>query len=218
MKAKIIHLALNPVLIISFFIISLSSTVLNATNHIVEFGGTLGNNYSPEELSVEVGDTVTWEGNFSNHPLSSTSVPPGAASFQKNSGTSFSYPVQIAGTYIYECDFHVSLGMTGSFSATVSSVEGNGLSVQPDIFRLEQNYPNPFNPSTTIRYQLPVSSEIELSVYNLLGMKIETLVSERQSAGLHQVQWNAGENASGVYYYSLHAGEFQSVKMMVLLK
>jgi hypothetical protein len=108
--------------------------------------------------------------------------------------------------------------MIGSFTATVSSIRENGVSIQPDIFHLEQNYPNPFNPITTISYQIPVSSEIELSVYNLLGMKIETLVSERQAAGLHQVQWNAGDNASGVYYYFLHAGEFQSVKMMVLLK
>jgi hypothetical protein len=150
--------------------------------------------------------------------LSSTSVPPGADSFQNNSGTSFSYQVQIAGTYNYQCDIHVSFGMIGSFTATVSSIRENGVSIQPDIFHLEQNYPNPFNPITTISYQIPVSSEIELSVYNLLGMKIETLVSERQAAGLHQVQWNAGDNASGVYYYFLHAGEFQSVKMMVLLK
>jgi plastocyanin len=218
MNNKINYLALNQFLVISFFILFLTSTVLDAATHVIKFGGTLGNNYSPQELNVEVGDTVTWEGAFSSHPLSSLSIPQGAASFQNNSGTSFSYPVQVAGTYNYECDLHSGLGMTGSFSATVSSIESNGLSIQPGIFSLEQNYPNPFNPSTTIRYQLPVSGEVELSVYNLLGMKIATLVLEKQPAGFYQVQWDARENASGVYYYIIQVGEFQSVKMMVLLK
>jgi len=150
--------------------------------------------------------------------LSSTSVPPGAASFEKNTGTTFSYPVQVEGTYNYQCDFHVGLGMTGSFSATVSSVEGNGLSAQPATFSLEQNYPNPFNPITTIRYQLPISGEVKLSIYNLTGQKIETLVSEWHSAGSYQVQWNAGEKASGVYFYVIQVEKFRAVKMMVLQK
>jgi hypothetical protein len=84
-------------------------------------------------------------------------------------------------------------------------------------FNLAQNYPNPFNPRTVISWQLAVSSDVELSVYNLLGQKVVTLVSERQNAGNHHVEWDAAQMASGVYYYLIKAGEFQDVKKMVLL-
>jgi len=77
---------------------------------------------------------------------------------------------------------------------------------------------NGINPNTMINYQLPMTSNIELSVYNQLGHKVATLVSERQHAGQHQVKWNAGEKASGVYFYVIHGDEFQAVKTMVLMK
>ncbi len=73
----------------------------------------------------------------------------------------------------------------------------------PKEFRLGQNYPNPFNPSTVINYQLPINSFVELSIYNLLGQKIVTLVSEQQPAGIHRLNWDARGLASGVYLYRL---------------
>jgi hypothetical protein len=85
-------------------------------------------------------------------------------------------------------------------------------------FRLDQNYPNPFNPSTIINYELPITNYVDLSIYNLLGQKVATLVSERQDAGYHQVEWDASGFASGVYYYKINAGEFQDVKKMILLQ
>ena len=85
-------------------------------------------------------------------------------------------------------------------------------------YKLNQNYPNPFNPKTMINYQLPKTSEVEIKIYNILGQKVITLVSERQKAGNHQAQWNASGLASGIYYYSLTAGEFRDVKKMILLK
>jgi plastocyanin len=218
MKKKKHYPASNYFFIISIFVVILSTSICHAVNHIIEFGGQLGLIYSPSELTVEVGDSVTWEGDFSVHPLSSTSVPAGAATFNNSTGTSFSYLVQVQGTYNYQCDAHYQLGMVGSFSAIVSSVQENAATIQPVSFGLEQNYPNPFNPITTIKYQLAVAGNVELSIYNLSGQKIETLVSTWQPAGQHQVQWNAGEKASGVYYYILHAGDSQVVKSMVLMK
>jgi xylan 1,4-beta-xylosidase len=88
----------------------------------------------------------------------------------------------------------------------------------PLVFSLSQNYPNPFNPKTVIRYALPVTCHIDLGVYNLLGQKVATLVSEKQRAGRHQVQWDASGFASGIYYYKIHAGEFQQVRKMVLIR
>jgi len=70
-------------------------------------------------------------------------------------------------------------------------------------FKLSPNYPNPFNPSTTISWQLAVSSEVELSIYNILGKKVVSLITEKQQAGTHQIEWDATGFASGVYYYRL---------------
>jgi len=88
----------------------------------------------------------------------------------------------------------------------------------PERFHLLQNMPNPFNPRTAISYRLLAVSDVELGIYNMLGQKIAVLVSERQSAGSYQVQWDASQFSSGVYYYRIEAGEFQDVKKMVLIK
>jgi len=88
----------------------------------------------------------------------------------------------------------------------------------PSTYQLSHNYPNPFNPTTAIGYQLSAVSDVELSIYNLLGQKVATLVSERKNAGNHQVEWDAGQLSSGVYYYMIKAGEFQDVKKMILLR
>ena len=88
----------------------------------------------------------------------------------------------------------------------------------PTEFGLSQNYPNPFNPTTTISYQLPVSSEIRLQIYNLQGRLVETLVSEMQDAGFYSLEWNGSDVASGVYFYRLVADGFVSSHKMVLMK
>jgi endoglucanase len=88
----------------------------------------------------------------------------------------------------------------------------------PSINQLFQNYPNPFNPSTTINYQVPVTGAVELSVYNLLGQKVATLVSEKMPAGYYQVEWNAEGFASGIYIYRIETSTFHSQKKMLLLK
>ena len=93
----------------------------------------------------------------------------------------------------------------------------------PAEYKLEQNYPNPFNPSTTISYQLPHASKVNLGIYNLLGQQVAMLINQIQDAGSHEIEWNAKNLASGMYIYQLHAkGENGSNyfmrKKMVLLK
>lgn len=94
----------------------------------------------------------------------------------------------------------------------------------PSDFKLYQNYPNPFNPTTTISWQLPVASQVELTIYNLLGQKIRTLVDGRQPAGFHQVEWDGRDDAgrqvaSGVYFYRLTTVDgFRQSRKMLLLK
>jgi hypothetical protein len=102
-------------------------------------------------------------------------------------------------------------------SATPNAVRENDGSV-PTTFALEQNYPNPFNPSTTIRYALPNSAKVRLMIYDLLGREIATLVNEEQSAGWKEVEWNASAFSSGIYFYKIHANNFNETKKMVLMK
>ncbi len=84
----------------------------------------------------------------------------------------------------------------------------------PYKVKLFQNYPNPFNPKT-INYQLPITNFVDLSINNLLGQKVATLVSENKVAGFHQVEWDATNFSSGVYYYRLTAGDFIETKKLV---
>ena len=88
---------------------------------------------------------------------------------------------------------------------------------RPDRFTLLQNYPNPFNPVTTIRYHLPLSGDVNLSIYNILGQKVATLISENQVAGSYNMQWDATAYSSGVYFYVMQAaGTVQTRKLMLL--
>jgi hypothetical protein len=88
----------------------------------------------------------------------------------------------------------------------------------PKDFELSQNYPNPFNPNTTINYKLPISGQITLKVYNILGDEVATLVNEEKPAGSYEVNFNSEKLASGTYFYKLQAGSFIETKKMILLK
>ena len=88
----------------------------------------------------------------------------------------------------------------------------------PAKFELTENYPNPFNPVTKISYTLPISSEVSLIIYNILGDEVARLVDGFQQAGEYNTTWNASNIASGIYFYRLKAGDFVQTRKMVLLK
>ena len=88
----------------------------------------------------------------------------------------------------------------------------------PRGFAPQPNYPNRFNPSTTIKYELPRSSEVKLTVFDMLGREVSVLVDERKDAGVHEVKFDGSNLASGVYLYRLQAGDFVSTKRMLILK
>ena len=98
------------------------------------------------------------------------------------------------------------------------------LQTRPEAFALSNNYPNPFNPATTIQYALPQAADVKLTVYNVAGQVVRTLVAEHQNAGRYTVEWDAANDSghglsSGMYFYRLQAGgEFREVKKMMLLK
>jgi hypothetical protein len=88
----------------------------------------------------------------------------------------------------------------------------------PHGFVLYQNYPNPFNPATTISFDLSKSKKVQLTIFNLLGEQVETLVDKYLPAGQYQYRWNGEGMPSGIYYYNIRVGDQQTVKKMVLIK
>ena len=100
-------------------------------------------------------------------------------------------------------------------------LETNIETILPERFTLYQNYPNPFNPVTTLRYDLPENSLVNITIYDMLGRQVKTLMDQTQDAGYKSVIWNAtneyGNPVSvGIYLYQIQAGEYISTKMVLL--
>jgi hypothetical protein len=110
----------------------------------------------------------------------------------------------------------------GNSLASVYKYDGgtdvNEISSFPHQHSLSQNYPNPFNPTTIIRYQIPELSFVTIKVYDVLGNKIITLVNEEKPIGNYEVEFDAINLPSGIYFYRLQAGSFIETKKMVLIK
>ena len=88
----------------------------------------------------------------------------------------------------------------------------------PTVYSLSQNYPNPFNPATTIEYQIPKQSLVKLTIFDLLGREITTLVNEQKGAGTYSVKFEASSLSGGVYFYKLEAGNFIQTRKLLFLK
>lgn len=129
-----------------------------------------------------------------------------------NSFYSFEDKNLVTGKYIYrlkQVDLDGSFDFVGYSFADIST---------PMQFVLEQNYPNPFNPTTTIKFNIPANENVSLKVYNILGDEIATLINEKMNAGSHEVQFNASEYSSGIYFYTLKTGSFSQTKKLILMK
>jgi len=85
-------------------------------------------------------------------------------------------------------------------------------------YKLSQNFPKPFNPTTTIKYSLPEQQFVSLKIFDILGREVATLVNENKSAGNYEMNFDANNLSSGVYFYRLHAGSFIETKKMLLMK
>ena len=145
----------------------------------------------PIELYFHDNDGA-WEGNLAWSPF--------------NTDHAWQSPTEWVHTWIGDTT-HVVSGVTD---------EHNGHTLTS--YRLNQNYPNPFNATTQIKYALPLAGHVSVSVFNVLGQKVASLVDTYQTSGIYQVSWNAAEAPSGVYFYEIQSGAFRQTKKMLLIK
>ncbi|MCH7878323.1 MAG: T9SS type A sorting domain-containing protein, partial [candidate division Zixibacteria bacterium] len=107
---------------------------------------------------------------------------------------------------------------------SVEAVDYNGNALNsattlvPTSFELHQNFPNPFNPSTKISFEVPSASEYTVTIYNVAGQKVHEITGSAGSAGTVLVEWNASNQASGIYFYNVKTDNASATKKMVLLK
>ena len=120
-------------------------------------------------------------------------------------------------------EFTIVSSETGSFVLSSASLGADNNQLYPHTYTLHQNYPNPFNPVTSLRYDLPEDGLVNITVYDMMGRIVKTLVNSSQTAGFKSAQWNATNDrnepvSAGLYLYTIQAGEFTQTKKMVLLK
>lgn len=149
----------------------------------------------------------------------------GGRVFSNTLSTNNSDELFVSGSFIGTAEFdNINLQSGGNtddlYIAKLSSLTSAEVPSEqlPGDFRLLQNYPNPFNPMTVIRYSLFENRFVNLKVLDILGKEIKSLVNEKQNAGNYEVEWNAYELPSGIYFYRLQSGNFSDTKSMMLLK
>ncbi len=208
---------MNKFIFTVFIIVLLAFNNIYATNHTIQAGNF---SFTPNALQVTVGDTITWTLVTGIHTTTSTLVPTGAPTWDSpldTGHTSFIYIVTTAGQYSYQCNFHVLMGMVGTITANpigIKPISGN----VPKQYKLYQNYPNPFNPKTSIKFDIPVGTGVKLTIFDLKGGNLVTLVNEHLDAGSYSVDWDASQSASGVYFYKLETQNFTETHKMILVK
>ena len=126
--------------------------------------------------------------------------------------------------YIDASDEEYTVGSdTGTFVLSRASLSTDDNQLYPETFALHQNYPNPFNPITNLRYDLPEDALVNITVYDMMGRIVKTLVNSSQTVGYKSIKWNATNDrnepvSAGLYLYTIQTGEFRETKKMVLLK
>ncbi len=138
-----------------------------------------------------------------------------SAETSNNENTLIIHSKRIANLYLQEFK---SRYLEAGGSDNITDIKNNLNTNLPSSFDLRQNYPNPFNPSTIISFSIPKSSHVTLTVFNLLGQKIKTLVDQEKSAGTYNVNFDAKGLSSGIYFYRIKAGDYYRVRKMLLLK
>lgn len=200
--------------------------IIAATSYGVYITTNKGNNWNsaglPQSdiLSLAVSGTdifagTSYEGIFFTNNYGTTWISKNQG-FPQPPGV---YAMIIANNYIF-LSYYYSGNSGPIYRRLYSEIIGinNNTAELPETFSLQQNYPNPFNSSTTIMYKIPKTCFVIIIVFDALGREVETLVNEKQNAGVYEVTLNASQYSSGMYYYKLTADNFSETKKMSIIK
>jgi len=197
---------------------------------ILNIGDSLFSNLTAYHTNTQISGVVKFNGNIVTTPVQLIAADLGdiaeSSCWSENNTGNFTIQVtnkfssykigggnSAMGGYVYASPGDASVILNLGFNGVKG--ENNGI---PTVYSLNQNYPNPFNPLTTITFGIPERANVILTVYNQLGQKVTVLANEIMSPGIHSVNWNARNLSSGIYFYELKAGSFQSVKKLILMK
>ena len=162
-----------------------------------------------ETLTYDVQGNLTSLWHYSWIDLSWT-----PADLQNGDGSSYAFVVtDSAGNY----NTYQGYNFTFTYKTIVTG-DASPIADLPATYSLWQNYPNPFNPSSTIKFELPRTSLVDLSVFDILGRRVSVLVNDRRDAGVYEVKFDGSNLASAVYFYRLQARDFTQTKRLLLLK
>lgn len=210
--------------VLIILLVFFTGVVTNAqTNHIINVSNF---QFTPASLTIALGDTVTWQWVQGTHTTTSDSTS-GTNSWNApitSSDITFSFVLTAPGLHRYFCVPHGGPGGSG-MSGTIQVENTVSVGGRDNIlnYSLEQNYPNPFNPSTSIKLSVPVSGEVKVMLFDVLGRKVKDLFSGHLNAGIHTFSYSAGAEESGIYFYTMEfTGEdgnrFSQTRKMMLLK
>ena len=206
------------------YMYNLTQHIGDATSFKVAFqyhdcGGEWGYGVAIDNIAIKEGDDFTW---LTVSPYKGTAVAIG------NLNDSISVQIGVYGT---DDDFTIAEDLViASDNAELTVQIGVGVEVAidesgltPFEFALHQNYPNPFNPETNIQFDVAENSDVNVSIFNIMGQKVATLVNGNMDAGIYHIKWNGLSDKgialpSGMYFYKMKSSEYQSVKKLVLVK
>jgi plastocyanin len=205
---------------LSLILTFLATTVVYAQDTVdVDIPGF---EFDPADITIEVGQTVRWTNNhFVAHTTTSTDDPQVWDSGSMSQGDQFSFTFDTEGTYPYNCTFHPSQ-MQGLVEVVTSLAAGDDV-ILPEEFSVSQNYPNPFNPSTAISFNILRPAPVSVTILNLQGQVVTTLLDREMGVGEHTVHWDGSNSlgdgvSSGVYFYRVRVGVLTETRKMLLLK
>jgi plastocyanin len=177
-------------------------SLAHATIHVITFAGI---SYTPNDISVSVGDTIEWQGDFSTHPLKSApaplAFPVGAAPFENSQGTTFRYVVTVPGDHGYFCQVHAGNGMVGKFTAIASDVN----EVDNKMAALNA-YPNPTSQQLTLSYTLTKGSNVHITLFDMNGRTLSETIAAGVS-GPNTTYMSVSSLPVGSYYYSIQTSD-----------
>lgn len=213
---KILKLIYVSSILSLFFSTKAESTIVGifVTNNSV---------FYPNNVSVEVGDTIKWitlpmeiQHTTVCDGRPGTIRPPGAAPWSSPvlNLNGFYYVIQVEGFYQYKCGLEGHTGIINASLITSTTINHEVI----NNYSLNQNYPNPFNPTTTISFSISKSTFVELKVYDLNGKELRTLINKFKPQGSYGIKFDGQNIPSGVYYYKLDTEDFTEIKKMVLIK